>query len=95
MTVDHQQVAIELERLARTIQNVTFIAVVTVDGLHVASHTEVDGLGADKISAMAAAMASLGERIVYELGAGQYNYAVCQVFRQPMRGALIRRGIGN
>ena len=65
-------------------------AIVSVDGLSIASalHQEVEE---DRVSAMSAAMLSLGERIASELGRG----ALDQVYIKGNNGYVILQSIGE
>jgi hypothetical protein len=65
-------------------------AVVSVDGLTIASalHRDVEE---DRVSAMSAAMLSLGERIATELGRGQLD----QVYIRGKNGFVILMSVGG
>ena len=65
-------------------------AVVSVDGLSIASALP-QGVEEDRVSAMSAAMLSLGERIANELGRG----ALEQVFIRGEKGYVILMSIGK
>ena len=65
-------------------------AVVSVDGLTMASALPVD-VEEDRVSAMSAAMLSLGERIADELGRG----ALEQVYIRGNKGFVILTAIGE
>jgi len=65
-------------------------AVVSVDGLTMASALPAD-VEEDRVSAMSAAMLSLGERIATELGRG----ALDQVFIRGNEGFVILTAIGE
>ena len=65
-------------------------AVVSIDGLTMASSLPPD-VEADRVSAMSAAMISLGERIATELGRG----ALDQVYIKGQTGYVILRSIGR
>ncbi|RMF38020.1 MAG: hypothetical protein D6759_01595 [Chloroflexi bacterium] len=65
-------------------------AVVSVDGLIMASSLPA-GVEEDRVSAMSAAMLSLGERIASELGRGTLN----QVFIRGDNGFVILRAVGE
>jgi predicted regulator of Ras-like GTPase activity (Roadblock/LC7/MglB family) len=65
-------------------------AVVSVDGLIMASALPVD-VEEDRVSAMSAAMLSLGERIAAELGRGSLE----QVFIRGDQGYVILTSIGE
>jgi len=64
-------------------------AVVSVDGLIMASALQ-QGVEEDRVSAMSAAMLSLGERIAGELGRG----ALEQVYIRGGAGAIVLTSIG-
>lgn len=65
-------------------------AVVSVDGLIIASALPVDA-EEDRVSAMSAAMLSLGERISGELGRGNLE----QVFIRGEKGYVILTAVGD
>ena len=65
-------------------------AVVSIDGLTMASSLPPD-VEEDRVSAMSAAMISLGERIATELGRG----ALDQVYIKGQTGYVILRSIGR
>lgn len=65
-------------------------AVVSVDGLIMASSLPV-GVEEDRVSAMSAAMLSLGERIATELGRG----ALDQVYVRGTGGYVILMSVGD
>jgi predicted regulator of Ras-like GTPase activity (Roadblock/LC7/MglB family) len=65
-------------------------AVVSVDGLIVASALPA-GVEEDRVSAMSAAMLSLGERIAGELGRGLLN----QVYVRGDRGYVLLMSVGE
>jgi predicted regulator of Ras-like GTPase activity (Roadblock/LC7/MglB family) len=65
-------------------------AVVSVDGLIMASALPAD-VSEDRVSAMSAAMLSLGERIAIELGRGSLE----QVFIRGNQGYVILTSIGQ
>ncbi len=65
-------------------------AVVSVDGLIIASALP-QGVEEDRVSAMSAAMLSLGERIANELGRGSLN----QVYIKGEKGYVILMSIGE
>ncbi|MCZ7547289.1 MAG: roadblock/LC7 domain-containing protein [Anaerolineae bacterium] len=65
-------------------------AVVSVDGLIMASHLPT-GFDEDRVSAMAAAMLSLGERIASELGRGILD----QVYIKGDNGFVILMSVGE
>ena len=65
-------------------------AVVSVDGLIMASALQ-QGVEEDRVSAMSAAMLSLGERISGELGRGSLE----QVYIKGEKGAIVLTAIGE
>ncbi len=65
-------------------------AVVSVDGLIMASALQ-QGVEEDRVSAMSAAMLSLGERISGELGRGDLE----QVYIKGDKGAIVLTAIGE
>ena len=65
-------------------------AVVSVDGLIMASALQ-QGVEEDRVSAMSAAMLSLGERISGELGRGGLD----QVYIKGNKGAIVLTAIGD
>lgn len=65
-------------------------AIVSMDGLSIASLLQV-GMEEDRVSAMSAAMLSLGERISFELGRGSLQ----QVFVKGINGYVILTAVGN
>jgi predicted regulator of Ras-like GTPase activity (Roadblock/LC7/MglB family) len=65
-------------------------AVVSVDGLIMASSLP-QGIEEDRVSAMSAAMISLGERIAGELGRGEFE----QVYIRGSNGFVILMSVGE
>lgn len=65
-------------------------AIVSVDGLSIASALR-DDIEEDRVSAMSAAMLSLGERIASELGRGKLD----QVYIKGKEGYVILMSIGD
>ncbi len=65
-------------------------AIVSVDGLPIASSLP-QGIEEDRVSAMSAAMLSLGERIASELGRGLLD----EVYVKGEKGYVILRAIGE
>lgn len=65
-------------------------AVVSVDGLIMASSLPAD-VDEDRISAMSAAMLSLGDRIASELGRGLLD----QVYIKGSEGIIVLRAVGD
>jgi len=85
------------ERLARRLQelqmntpDVEATAVVSVDGLTMASSLPA-GIEEDRVSAMSAAMLSLGERIASELGRGMLD----EVYVKGEHGYVVLRAVGE
>ena len=65
-------------------------AIVSVDGLSIATALRPD-IEEDRVSAMSAAMLSLGERIALELGRGTLD----QVYIRGENGYVILMAVGN
>jgi predicted regulator of Ras-like GTPase activity (Roadblock/LC7/MglB family) len=65
-------------------------AIVSIDGLPIASALP-QGVEEDRVSAMSAAMLSLGERIASELGRG----TLAQVFIKGEKGYVVLMSIGE
>ncbi|MBN1487726.1 MAG: roadblock/LC7 domain-containing protein [Anaerolineae bacterium] len=65
-------------------------AIVSVDGLSIASSLP-QGVEEDRVSAMSAAMLSLGERIASELGRGVLD----EVYVKGEKGYVILRAVGE
>ena len=65
-------------------------AVVSVDGLIMASALQ-QGVEEDRVSAMSAAMLSLGERIASELGRGSLE----QVYIKGLKGYVVLMSVGE
>lgn len=85
------------ERLVRRLQelqmntpDVEAMAVVSVDGLTMASSLPT-GVEEDRVSAMSAAMLSLGERIAGELGRGLLD----EVYVKGENGYVVLRAVGE
>ncbi|RLC99748.1 MAG: hypothetical protein DRI77_02045 [Chloroflexi bacterium] len=85
------------ERLVRRLQelqmntpDVEATAVVSVDGLTMASSLPA-GIEEDRVSAMSAAMLSLGERIASELGRGMLD----EVYVKGEHGYVVLRAVGE
>lgn len=79
-----------LQELQSTTPEVEASAVVSVDGLIIASSLPA-GVEEDRVSAMSAAMLSLGERIASELGRGLLD----QVYVKGAQGYVILMSIGD
>ena len=85
------------ERLDRRLQalqmdtpDVEATAVVSVDGLTIASSLP-PGVEEDRVSAMSAAMLSLGDRIAGELGRGMLD----EVYVKGQNGYVVLRAVGE
>jgi len=85
------------ERLARRLQelqmstlDVEAAAIVSVDGLTIASSLPA-GIEEDRVAAMSAAMLSLGERIASELGRGVLD----EVYVKGESGYVVLRAVGE
>lgn len=79
-----------LRDLQGTTPEVEASAVVSVDGLIIASSLPA-GIEEDRVSAMSAAMLSLGERIASELGRGMLD----QVYVKGVSGYVILMSVGD
>ncbi len=79
-----------LRDLQGTTPEVEASAVVSVDGLIIASSLPA-GIEEDRVSAMSAAMLSLGERIASELGRGMLD----QVYVKGIDGYVILMSVGD
>jgi hypothetical protein len=79
-----------LRDLQSTTPEVEASAVVSVDGLIIASSLPA-GVEEDRVSAMSAAMLSLGERIAGELGRGVLD----QVYVKGAQGYVILMSVGE
>lgn len=85
------------ERLVRRLQelqmntlDVEGTAIVSIDGLTMASSLP-GGIEEDRVSAMSAAMLSLGERIAGELGRGMLD----EVYVKGENGYVVLRAVGE
>jgi len=85
-----EQLIARLRDLQANSENVEASAIVSVDGLPLASSLPA-GFEEDRVSAMSAAMLSLGERISSELGRGE----VQQVYVKGENGYVILNSIGE
>ena len=91
MTKTRSQLMVErLRDLQASSPDIEATAVVSVDGLSIASALP-QGVEEDRVSAMSAAMLSLGERIASELGRGQLN----QVYIKGESGYVILMSVGE
>jgi predicted regulator of Ras-like GTPase activity (Roadblock/LC7/MglB family) len=85
-----EQLIARLRDLQATSGDVEAAALVSVDGLSIASSLPV-GTEEDRVSAMSAAMLSLGERISTELGRGTLE----QVFVRGVSGSVVLTAVGE
>jgi len=85
-----QQLVERLRELQASSPDIQASAVVSVDGLSIASALPRD-VEEDRVSAMSAAMLSLGDRIASELGRGSLQ----QVYIKGERGYVILASIGT
>lgn len=84
------QIVDRLRNMQAAAPDIEASAVVSVDGLIMASALQ-QGVEEDRVSAMSAAMLSLGERISGELGRG----ALEQVYIKGNTGAIVLTSIGQ
>ena len=85
-----EQIIARLRDLRVITPDIEASAVVSVDGLTIASDLPAD-VEEDRVSAMSAAMLSLGERIASELGRGVLD----QVYIRGNEGYVILMSIGD
>lgn len=85
-----EQLVERLRDLQASSGDVEAAAIVSVDGLSIASSLP-GGIEEDRVSAMSAAMLSLGERISGELGRGMLQ----QVFVKGEQGYVILTSVGE
>ena len=91
MTKSRSQMMVDrLRDLQASSPDIEASAVVSVDGLGIASALP-QGVEEDRVSAMSAAMLSLGERIANELGRG----ALHQVYIKGEQGYVILMSVGE
>jgi uncharacterized protein len=91
MTVSRSRQMVDRLRLFQaTSSDIEASAVVSVDGLSMASALP-QGVEEERVSAMSAAMLSLGERIASELGRG----SVEQVYVKGQNGYVILMSVGE
>ncbi len=91
MTKSRSQLMVErLRDLQASSPDIEASAVVSVDGLSIASALP-QGVEEDRVSAMSAAMLSLGERIAGELGRGTLD----QVYVRGANGYVILASVGE
>ena len=79
-----------LRELQMSSTDIEAAAIVSVDGLSIASSLP-QGVEEDRVSAMSAAMLSLGERIASELGRGMLD----EVYVKGEKGYVILRAVGE
>jgi len=79
-----------LRELQASSPDIEASAIVSVDGLTIASALP-QGVEEDRVSAMSAAMLSLGERIASELGRG----SLAQVYIKGEQGCVVLMSIGE
>ncbi len=85
-----EQLVARLRDLQASSEGVEAAAIVSVDGLSIASSLPA-GIEEDRVSAMSAAMISLGERISSELGRGMLE----QLYVKGENGYVILNAIGE
>lgn len=91
MTKNRSQQMVERLRLMQAASpDIEASAIVSVDGLIMASALQAD-VEEDRVSAMSAAMLSLGERIAKELGRGNLD----QVYIRGNAGYVILSSVGE
>ena len=91
MTKSRSQLLVDrLRDLQASSPDIEASAVVSVDGLSIASALP-QGVEEDRVSAMSAAMLSLGERIANELGRGSLD----QVYIKGEQGYVILMSVGE
>ncbi len=85
-----QQMVERLRAMQAASPDIEASAIVSVDGLIMASALQAD-VEEDRVSAMSAAMLSLGERIATELGRGVLD----QVYIKGSNGFIILTSVGS
>jgi len=91
LTKSRTQLMVErLRELQASSPDIEASAVVSLDGLTIASALP-QGVEEDRVSAMSAAMLSLGERIASELGRGSLD----QVYIKGQNGYVVLMSIGE
>ncbi len=85
-----QQMVDRLRELQAVSPDIEASAIVSVDGLTIASALP-QGIEEERVSAMSAAMLSLGERIAMELGRGRLE----QVYIKGENGYVILMAVGD
>ncbi len=86
----NEQMVERLRDLQVSSPDIEAAAIVSVDGLSIASSLP-QGVEEDRVSAMSAAMLSLGERIATELGRGMLD----EVYVKGEKGYVILRAVGE
>jgi len=91
LTKNRSQLMVDrLRELQISSPDIEASAVVSLDGLSIASALP-QGVEEDRVSAMSAAMLSLGERIATELGRGSLD----QVYIRGVKGYVVLMAIGQ
>ncbi|HPH94425.1 MAG TPA: roadblock/LC7 domain-containing protein [Anaerolineaceae bacterium] len=91
MTKSRTQLLVDrLRELQASSPDIEASAIVSVDGLTIASALP-QGVEEDRVSAMSAAMLSLGERIANELGRGSLQ----QVYIKGEKGYVVLMAVGE
>jgi len=91
MSKNRSQLMVErLRSMQASASDIEASAIVSVDGLIMASALQ-QGAEEDRVSAMSAAMLSLGERIAQELGRGSLE----QVYIKGNSGFIVLISVGN
>jgi len=91
LTKNRTQLMVDrLRELQASSPDIEASAVVSVDGLSIASALP-QGVEEDRVSAMSAAMLSLGERIATELGRGTLE----QVYIKGLTGYVVLMSVGR
>lgn len=91
LTKSRTQLMVErLRELQASSPDIEASAIVSIDGLTIASALP-QGVEEDRVSAMSAAMISLGERIASELGRG----ALVQVYIKGAQGYVVLMSVGG
>jgi predicted regulator of Ras-like GTPase activity (Roadblock/LC7/MglB family) len=84
------RLVMRLQELQMNTPDIEATAIVSVDGLTMASSLPA-GVEEDRVSAMSAAMLSLGERIASELGRGVLD----EVYVKGEQGYVVLRAVGE
>lgn len=91
MTRSRTQMMVDrLRELQASSPDIEASAVVSIDGLSIASALP-QGVEEDRVSAMSAAMLALGERIAGELGRGEIE----QVYIRGQKGYVVLMAVGE